>query len=287
MNNTTKKYILIGILLLSMLSIFYCGGTCMREGHTSMGDEQQVYRSYGGSSGYMNDLVGETLAAERGEEYVSENHAHPYDRSFINDMKSKLNNNESLSSYEIEKLSSMSFPESQSRKRNSYTNDSGYNVYRNSKDYYISPDRNNNSNSSNSSPLLSSNSSPSSFSFDSSSFQSLEANNDNTTFNSNTQSLVNKGSYFDSLPNGISKSEIPSGDEDKYILKSAVVPPVCPKCPNICPKDKEECGPCPACPRCPKPDVECKKVVSYENTNSKKIPMPWLNDFSQFDDMFN
>lgn len=80
---------------------------------------------------------------------------------------------------------------------------------------------------------------------------------------------------------GISRSQIPSGDEDKYILKSKIVPPVCPACPNVCPKEKGECPPCPPCERCPKPDVECRKVTNY--TKGKKMPMPILNDFSQFD----
>ena len=45
-------------------------------------------------------------------------------------------------------------------------------------------------------------------------------------------------------PNGISRSQIPEGNEDLYILKSQVVPPVCPVCPPImsCPKEKEKCG---------------------------------------------
>lgn len=283
MNHNTKKYVLISILLFSMLSLFYCGGTCFKEGHANMG-EQEVYRSYGGSSGYMNDLIGETLARERGEQYVSDNHSHSYDEQFIQNMRNKFDNNQSLTSDEMRKLSSMAIPESQSKSNhnlNSYTNDSGYNIYRNSKDYFISPEpKNTKSNLSLSNPY--------SFSFNSSPFQSLETDKTKTnTFDPNTQSLVNQKSYFDSLPEGISKSNIPTGEEDKYILKSSVVPPVCPVCPNICPKDKEECGPCPACPRCPKPDVECKKVVNYESTDSKKIPMPWLTDFSQFDDMFN
>jgi hypothetical protein len=79
---------------------------------------------------------------------------------------------------------------------------------------------------------------------------------------------------------GISRSQIPPGEEDKYILKSKIVPPVCPACPNVCPKEKGECPPCPPCERCPKPDVECRKVTNY--TKGKKMPMPILNDFSEF-----
>ena len=81
---------------------------------------------------------------------------------------------------------------------------------------------------------------------------------------------------------GISRSQIASGDEDKYILKSKIVPPVCPACPNTCPKEKGECPPCPPCERCPEPDVECKRVPTYKTTKSKNYPMPVLSDFSQF-----
>lgn len=80
----------------------------------------------------------------------------------------------------------------------------------------------------------------------------------------------------------IARSQIPVGDEDKYILKSKIVPPVCPACPNICPKEKGECPPCPPCERCPEPDVECKRVPTYKTTKNKNYPMPILSDFSQF-----
>jgi hypothetical protein len=111
---------------------------------------------------------------------------------------------------------------------------------------------------------------------------------------------------------GVSREQIPEGEEDKYILKSQVVPPVCPKCPDVqtCSK-KEKCPPCPACARCPEPAFECKKVPNYEsdffddgtsspdnmdsdnrfrpgallmkesNGESNGV-MPVLNDFSQF-----
>lgn len=38
--------------------------------------------------------------------------------------------------------------------------------------------------------------------------------------------------YLSSLPKGIPRSQIPDGEEDLYILKSQVVPPVCPRCPD-------------------------------------------------------
>lgn len=89
----------------------------------------------------------------------------------------------------------------------------------------------------------------------------------------------------DALPKGIPKSEIPNGDEHLYILKSEVVPPVCPKCPDVtvCPKSTpEKCPPCPPCARCPEPAFECKKVPNYNRKDDTYLPMPILSDFSQF-----
>ena len=82
---------------------------------------------------------------------------------------------------------------------------------------------------------------------------------------------------------GIPSSMIPAGDEDLYILKSETVPPVCPACPAVtaCP-GKQECEPCPPCGRCPESPFECKKVPNYRSANSSYLPMPVLNDFSQF-----
>ena len=76
-------------------------------------------------------------------------------------------------------------------------------------------------------------------------------------------------------------------DKDKYILKSEVVPPVCPKCPDSrsCPRPKP-CQPCPPCARCPEPAFECKKVPNYNAINASNInsvlPIPRLNSFAQF-----
>ena len=89
--------------------------------------------------------------------------------------------------------------------------------------------------------------------------------------------------YASTLPQGIPRSQIPPGQEDLYILKSEIVPPVCPACPaaSSCPR-QEKCPPCPACARCPEPAFECKKVPNYNAINSEYLPSPVLNDFSQF-----
>ena len=82
---------------------------------------------------------------------------------------------------------------------------------------------------------------------------------------------------------GIPASQIPPGNEDLYILKSEVVPPVCPACPTIseCPR-QEPCPPCPPCGRCPEPAFECKKVPNYTTNDDRYLPRPVLADFSQF-----
>ena len=82
---------------------------------------------------------------------------------------------------------------------------------------------------------------------------------------------------------GIPLSDIPEGDEDLYILKSEVVPPVCPKCPDAatCPRQKP-CPACPPCARCPEPAFTCKKVPNYASNNQSQLPLPMLNTFSAF-----
>jgi hypothetical protein len=74
---------------------------------------------------------------------------------------------------------------------------------------------------------------------------------------------------------GISRNQIPPGEEHLYVLKSEIIPPVCPKCPEIssskggkggggdCCK-KKKCQPCPRPQRCPEPAFTCKKVPNYE-----------------------
>tara|TARA_Y100000591_G_scaffold331535_1_gene365766 strand:- start:4888 stop:6228 length:1341 start_codon:yes stop_codon:yes gene_type:complete len=94
------------------------------------------------------------------------------------------------------------------------------------------------------------------------------------------------------------KSQIPRGQEDQYVLKSQIVPPVCPACPPVlagggCPAAcKAKCAPCPRpppiqpcppCARCPEPDFQCKKVPNYGTRDIPgALPMPRLNSFSQF-----
>ena len=88
----------------------------------------------------------------------------------------------------------------------------------------------------------------------------------------------------DNAAEGIPKTQVPKGEEDLYVLKSAIVPPVCPKCPDIqvCPDKNEECPPCPPCARCPKPAFKCQKVPDLKSSDTSYLPQPILTDFSQF-----
>jgi len=72
-------------------------------------------------------------------------------------------------------------------------------------------------------------------------------------------------------------------DENMYILKSQIVPPVCPACPTVssCPRNDAP-PPCPSCARCPEPAFDCKKVPNYRSSDSSYLPMPILTDFSSF-----
>ena len=102
----------------------------------------------------------------------------------------------------------------------------------------------------------------------------------------NTVAGTSSGSgnqYDSSLPPGIPGSQITPGQEDLYILKSEVVPPVCPACPlsSACPR-QEPCPSCPPCGRCPEPSFDCKKVPNYNAINNDYLPAPVLSDFSSF-----
>jgi hypothetical protein len=97
--------------------------------------------------------------------------------------------------------------------------------------------------------------------------------------------LVNLGFTVKEGLQNKNNSDNDNDDSDKYILKSQIVPPVCPKCPDVtvCP-DKEksqQCTPCPPCGRCPsQPFVN--KSWDRPMTLTDYLPRPMLTDFSQF-----
>ena len=66
------------------------------------------------------------------------------------------------------------------------------------------------------------------------------------------------------------RNSIPPGQEHLYMLKSQVVPPVCPACPPS--GNDKKCPPCPPCARCPESNFECKKVVNYRNMKTDELP---------------
>jgi len=138
------------------------------------------------------------------------------------------------------------------------------------------------------------NNTPSTY-FGSTGVNGANVNNSNTEYSRPLATTNSQGSqqsqtqatsrydYINSLPQGIPKSQIQPGREDLYILKSEVVPPVCPACPpstNI--PRQEPCPACPPCARCPEPSFECKKVPNYSAINNQYLPVPVLSDFSSF-----
>lgn len=81
---------------------------------------------------------------------------------------------------------------------------------------------------------------------------------------------------------GVPKSRIPPGQENLYILKSEIVPPICPACPNVncnnSSNSEKKCQPCPPCARCPEPSFECKKVPNYNSSGlMNQLPIPWAD----------
>jgi len=113
---------------------------------------------------------------------------------------------------------------------------------------------------------------------------------------------------YNHVKDGIPASQIPKGSEDLYILKSQIVPQVCPAGASSSSSSSSgsgssmqgsslgsgvqgsanfsstpaKCPPCPACERCDEPSYDCKLVPNYNAFNSKKMPVPVLSDFSTF-----
>ena len=108
---------------------------------------------------------------------------------------------------------------------------------------------------------------------------------------------------YNHFKDGVSGGQIPKGSEDLYILKSQIVPQVCPagasssgssgssgSSPFVGSSPSQatsgsipaKCPPCPACERCDEPSYDCKLVPNYNAFNSKKMPVPVLSDFSTF-----
>lgn len=100
---------------------------------------------------------------------------------------------------------------------------------------------------------------------------------------SNSGSYASPSQYSSVLPPGIPYNQIPPGQQDLYILKSEVIPPVCPTY-NYASTDPNnlKCPPCPACARCPEPSMTCKAVPNYASISDQELPAPAMTDFSGF-----
>ena len=73
--------------------------------------------------------------------------------------------------------------------------------------------------------------------------------------------------------------ESTKADVVPYNTNTVFIPPPTGGTANMnCPEPQ----PCPPCGRCPEPSFDCKKVPNYASTNSEYLPVPVLNDFSQF-----
>jgi len=122
---------------------------------------------------------------------------------------------------------------------------------------------------------------PSSYPPSSSSYSSSQNSLSLQNPSSGVPNFDNDYDYSSSLPPAIPASQIPSGQEDLYILKSEIVPPVCPAPITACHNKTDTCAPCPPCGRCPEPNFECKKVPNYSQTNTN-LPIPFSSPYSTF-----
>jgi hypothetical protein len=106
------------------------------------------------------------------------------------------------------------------------------------------------------------------------------------TNNDNNIPLVKEKFPSSGIYIGIPRSQIPVGQEDLYIRKSQVVPPVCPECPPLLNQDVEndKCPPCASCKRCPEPAFICKEIPSDSTNPSANayLPRPVLTNFGEF-----
>lgn len=109
-------------------------------------------------------------------------------------------------------------------------------------------------------------------------------NNLNNSIMSFNETNNNKSKPVHSIQSNLFMNEV-EDEDDLYILKSKIIPPVCPICPTGLPcknKIKKKCQPCPPCAKCPEPSFDCKKVPNYSSTRNKYLPRAILTDFTQY-----
>jgi hypothetical protein len=260
------------IFLIILLALVLCstlGGTCSREGY----ENQTYYHSY---RNYNKDLDNKTTGGvsdntkdtKHHRQHHGQRHGQHHERyrgQHHNREHYKNDNGYGSGDLNVGDYSDPSGMYSDSSKRSHYKHTDYNSAYRREK-------QNNNM-------------------FDSVSNGAINGsifNNSNSYSNNDDYDNSNgNGDDYgngDDNGNGVSGNQIPSGQEDLYILKSQIVPPICPacpKCPSVNCDDKcgsKKCPPCPACARCPEPQFECKKVPNYSSANIMgNLPVPWAD----------
>ena len=164
------------------------------------------------------------------------------------------------------------------------------NIFYNKANWNLDKDKNKNNNNNNDDDDDRSNTNTKKYKY--SPYRDTDGNRLNTVgiFDSVSKGQMNGSTYsikeefFKDDKNGVPISRIPAGQEDLYILKSEIVPPICPACPNVncgnnsSNSDAKKCQPCPPCARCPEPSFECKKVPNYNSRGlMDQLPIPWAD----------
>lgn len=114
----------------------------------------------------------------------------------------------------------------------------------------------------------------------------LDAEAEVNKLNNSIMSFYNNDKNLHSIQTNKMNTDTDDLDGDElYILKSQIIPPVCPICPTGIPcknKIKKKCQPCPPCAKCPEPSFDCKKVPNYSSTRNTYLPRAILTDFTQY-----
>lgn len=260
------------IFLIILLALILCstlGGTCSREGYQGMssGNNNNTYHSY---KDYNKDLDNKTTGGvsdnTKDTKHHGRHHGQHHERyrgQHHTRENYKNDNGYGSGDLNVGDYSDPSGMYSDSSKRSHHKHTDYNSAYRRG-------NQNNNMFDSVSNGAINGSL------FNSSNSYSNNDDYDNSNGNGNGND--------DSNGNGVSGNQIPSGQEDLYILKSQIVPPICPacpKCPSVNCDDKcgsKKCPPCPACARCPEPQFECKKVPNYSSANIMgNLPVPWVD----------
>ena len=261
------------IFLIILLALVLCstlGGTCSREGY---GTDNQTYHTY---KNFYKDLDNETTGGvsdnTKNTKHHKPHHRHHQGRHYRQHHDRENYKNDNGYGYgngdlNVGDYSDPSGMYSDSSKRSHYKHTDYNSAYRRERQNDNMFDSVSNG-AINGSIFNSSN--------------SYSTNDDYDNSNGNDDDYGNGDGNGNG--NGVSSDQIPPGQEDLYIRKTQMVPPICPacpKCPSVNCDDKcgnNKCPPCPACARCPEPQFECKKVPNYSSANIMgNLPIPWAD----------